>query len=80
VWVFPASPGSSAGGFVVFTILNLGGLGITWAAMGLFVHLARLNYALAKIVSLGLAFSWSFTSRKYWIFAPIRVSALPASE
>jgi putative flippase GtrA len=68
VWVFPAAPQSAAQGFAAFTILSLVGLGITWLTIALLHDLAHFNYALAKVVALGLAFTWNFLSRKYWIF------------
>lgn len=68
VWVFPASPGNHAFGFLAFTLLSLVGLGITWLTMyGLHVQ-GHLNYALAKIIALGFSFTWNFTSRKVFLF------------
>jgi putative flippase GtrA len=68
VWVFPAAPQSAALGFTAFTVLSLVGLGITWATIAVVHDLAHVNYALAKIVALGLAFTWNFLSRKYLVF------------
>jgi putative flippase GtrA len=70
VWVFPAAPESVPIGFAVFTVLSLGGLVITWGVMAGLHDLANANYAFAKVVSLGLAFSWNFLTRKYWLFSP----------
>jgi putative flippase GtrA len=68
VWVFPAAPQSAALGFTAFTLLSLVGLGITWATIAVLHDTAHLNYALAKVAALGLAFAWNFLSRKYLIF------------
>jgi putative flippase GtrA len=67
-WVFPAAPQSVTFGFATFTLLSLVGLGITWLTMTVLSDWAHVNYALAKIVALGLAFSWNFLSRKLWLF------------
>jgi putative flippase GtrA len=76
-WVFPAAPQSVTFGFAAFTFLSLVGLGITWLTMTVLSDWAQLNYALAKIAALGLAFAWNFLSRKIWLFKP---SAPPASS
>jgi putative flippase GtrA len=69
-WVFPAAPLKAATGFVAFTVLSLVGLGITWVTMATLHDLFHVNYALAKVVALGLAFSWNFLSRKFLLFRP----------
>lgn len=68
VWVFPAAPQNATLGFTAFLILSLGGLGITWLCMEVIHEWAGINYALAKVVALGLAFWWNFLSRRYWLF------------
>jgi putative flippase GtrA len=68
LWVFPNAPANAATGFVAFTVLSLVGLGITWMTLALLHDGYRVNYALAKMVALGLAFTWNFLSRKYWLF------------
>lgn len=68
IWVFPAAPRNAVLGFTAFTLLSLVGLGITAASMTLFHSMIGLHYALAKVVSLALAFCWNFTSRKYLLF------------
>jgi putative flippase GtrA len=68
IWVFPAAPQSTAVGFTAFTVLSLVGLGITWITIALVHDAAHVNYALAKVAALGLAFVWNFLSRKYLIF------------
>jgi putative flippase GtrA len=68
LWVFPAAPQNATLGFTAFMFLSLVGLGITWVTIALLHDGARLNYALAKIAALGLAFAWNFLSRKLWIF------------
>jgi putative flippase GtrA len=70
VWVFPAAPENVPMGVVLFILLSLVGLGITWATMGLLHNLAHVNYALTKCVALGLAFWWNFLSRKFLLFKP----------
>jgi putative flippase GtrA len=68
VWVFPTAPRNAATGFAAFTLLSLFGLGITWGVMAVLHSLLHANYALAKVVALGLAFCWNFLSRKYLLF------------
>lgn len=68
VWVFPTAPRNAVLGFTAFTLLSLVGLGITGASMTLFHSIIGLHYALAKMISLALAFCWNFTSRKYLLF------------
>ncbi len=70
VWIFPGAPRSATLGFAAFTVLSLVGLGVTWLTMAVLVDLAHVNYALAKIASLGPSFAWNFLSRKYWLFKP----------
>lgn len=69
LWVFPGSPGNKTVGFLTFTLLSLGGLGITWLVMagGEWIHLP---YTFSKVAALGLAFFWNFLSRKYLLFQP----------
>jgi putative flippase GtrA len=67
-WVFPVAPQSAPTGVVAFTLLSLVGLAITGVTVVLVHDLAHVNYAVAKVVALGLAFAWNFLSRKYWIF------------
>src|SRR5262245_5878011 len=69
-WVFQAAPSSLPLGFAAFTLLSLVGLGITAATMALLHDLLGVYYPLAKTAALGLAFSWNFLSRKFWIFVP----------
>jgi putative flippase GtrA len=68
VWVFPGAPQSVATGLVAFALLSLVGLGLTGMTITVVHELARVNYALAKVLALGLAFTWNFLSRKYLIF------------
>jgi putative flippase GtrA len=75
-WVFPAAPQSVTVGFAAFTFLSLVGLAITWATMAA-CDWAQINYLLAKIAALGLAFSWNFLSRKFWLFKA-RPTPVPA--
>ena len=65
-WVFPGAPQSAATGFTAFLVLSLFGLVITWMTMAV---LAKVPLSVAKIVALGLAFSWNFLSRKYLLFS-----------
>ncbi len=72
VWVFPAAPSRPVLGFAAFTLLSLGGLGITWLVVRLMHDGAGVHYAVAKCVALGLAFCWNFSSRRYLLFrAPV---------
>lgn len=78
VWVFPNSPKSKTVGFLAFTILSLGGLGITWAVMagGEWLHFV---YS-AKVLALGLSFCWNFLSRKFLLFAAKAPAARESPE
>ncbi len=67
-WVFPAAPKSLTVGITAFTLLSLVGLGITWATIEVLNGQLQVNYLLAKVVALGLAFAWNFLSRKYLLF------------
>jgi putative flippase GtrA len=78
-WVFPAAPQSVAVGFTAFTFLSLVGLAITYATMVVLCDWWHVNYAVAKIAALGLAFGWNFLSRKFWLFRS-RPTAVPAEE
>ena len=69
LWVFQQRHGNILYGFLVFTLLSLVGLGITWAIMEVNRSL-QLPYLFAKCFAMGLAFSWNFLSRKLLIFAP----------
>jgi putative flippase GtrA len=75
-WVFPSAPQSVTVGFAAFTFLSLVGLAITYATMRVLCGW-QINYALAKIVALGLAFGWNFLSRKFWLFRS-RPATVPA--
>lgn len=68
LWVFGHSPENAPLGFVFFTVLSLVGLIITWCTLAVLYDFANVNYAAAKILALGLAFLWNFTSRKYFLF------------
>jgi len=67
-WVFPAAPRNLGVGIVAFTLLSLGGLGITWATIAVCHDHLHVNYLAAKFAALGLAFTWNFLSRKYLLF------------
>ena len=66
-WVFSINPGNTVIGFTTFTLLSLVGLGITNGVISLGGHW-HIDYRLAKVAALGLAFCWNFTSRRYLIF------------
>ena len=74
LWVFHASSGNHATGFALFTVLSLGGLGITCAVVYVVHDLAHTNEFVAKIAAVALAFTWNFVSRKYLLF---RSQSLP---
>ena len=67
-WVFPAAPQNVPLGVATFVLLSLVGLGITWATMVVFHENFQLNYALTKVLALGLAFNWNFLSRRFFLF------------
>jgi putative flippase GtrA len=79
-WVFPAAPSNATVGFAAFTVLSLGGLAITWAAMALLYDRWGVAYPVAKVVALGLAFHWNFFSRKLLLFRPGRTPARAPAE
>jgi putative flippase GtrA len=68
LWIFPSAPQNATFGFAAFTVLALGGLAITWLTIAALYDLVGMNYAVAKILSLGPSFAWNFLSRKYWLF------------
>jgi putative flippase GtrA len=81
LWVFPASPGNHALGFVAFSVLSLVGLGLSCAVIYVVHDLGHLNEMLAKLASVGLAFTWNFLSRKFLLFKPVPAAApAPRSE
>jgi putative flippase GtrA len=67
-WVFPTAPQNLSAGFATFTLLSLVGLAITGATVSGLHEGAHVNYVVAKVVALGLAFVWNFLSRKYLLF------------
>ena len=68
LWVFSRRKGDA--GFIAFTLLSLVGLGITWVVMIVVHDWAGMSIEVAKIIAVGLAFSWNFLSRKYLLFRP----------
>jgi putative flippase GtrA len=68
VWVFSTAPGNHATGFVAFMLLSLVGLGITCAVVYALHDLGHANELVAKIAAVGLAFTWNFLSRKFFLF------------
>jgi putative flippase GtrA len=68
LWVFSTSLKNDAVGFVAFTILSLVGLGITWIVMLIAHDWAALPVEVAKGGAVGLAFTWNFLSRKFFLF------------
>jgi putative flippase GtrA len=67
LWVF-ARRKSDGMGFIVFSILSLVGLGITWVVVSVAHDWAGLPIEVAKGVAVSLAFAWNFLSRKYLVF------------
>jgi putative flippase GtrA len=72
LWVFPASPGNHATGFIAFSMLSLVGLGLSCAVIYAVHDLAHVNEMIAKFASVGLAFTWNFLSRKFLLFRTVR--------
>jgi putative flippase GtrA len=70
LWVFPASPGNHAVGFVTFSVLSLVGLGLSCAVIYTMHDLGHINEMVAKFASVGIAFTWNFLSRKFLLFKP----------
>lgn len=64
LWVFPNAPANPATGFLIFTALSMVGLAITCLSMAILMDVAHIHYGLAKVLSLGFAFGWNFSSRK----------------
>lgn len=71
VWVFPTSPENNAG-FAAFVLFALVGLGITWCVLKTLGEFGGVPYPVAKLIALGLAFSWNFLSRKWLLFRAAR--------
>ena len=67
-WVFPGAPRHAVSGFLAFFLLSLVGRGITWVTMATLHDVFSVNYAVAKIASLGLTFGWNFPCRKFLLF------------
>ncbi len=68
LWVFSTGPRRAAAGFLAFTVLSLGGLGITAGTIQLLHEGWRLSLPVAKFVALALAFNWNFFTRKFLLF------------
>ena len=62
------SSGKSVGGFVVFTIVGLIGLGITEGLMHLGVNILNFHYMPTKIVTAGIVLVWNYLGRKILVF------------
>ena len=67
-WIFPHGPKNAVVGVTTFTALALCGLGITWLTIAALNGGLGMNYTLAKVFALGIAFVWNFLSRKMWVF------------
>lgn len=74
IWVFPTAGRGAAGGFALFALLSLGGLGLTAGTIELLHEIWGTSLGLAKCFALGLAFVWNFGTRKFLLF---RSEALP---
>jgi putative flippase GtrA len=72
-WVFPTTSENNAG-FAVFALFSLVGLGITWGVLATLCDIGGFPYPIAKIVALGIAFSWNFLSRKWLLFRAARTA------
>jgi putative flippase GtrA len=70
LWVFPASPGNHAIGFLAFSVLSLVGLGLSCAVIYVLHDTAQVHEMVAKLASVGVAFTWNFLSRKFLLFRP----------
>ncbi len=68
LWVFPTAPGNHAAGFLAFSVLSLVGLGLSCMVIYGLHDLGHVNEMLAKLASVGLAFTWNFGSRKLLLF------------
>lgn len=64
-----SSSGKTVGGFVVFTVVGIIGLGITEALMHLGVNILNFNYMLTKIVTAGIVLVWNYLGRKILVFS-----------
>ena len=72
-WVFPTTSDNNAG-FAVFALFSLVGLGITWGVLATLCDVGGFPYPAAKVVALGIAFSWNFLSRKWLLFRANRTA------
>ncbi len=68
LWVFSTQLENNATGFVTFSVLSLVGLGITELVILIMHDWAGVHPYAAKATAVGLAFTWNFLSRKYWLF------------
>jgi putative flippase GtrA len=76
LWVFPDAPGNHATGFAAFTVLSLVGLALSCAVIYALHDLGHLNEMVAKLASVGVAFTWNFLSRKFLLFRPVATPAV----
>jgi putative flippase GtrA len=67
VWIFPATPGNHARGFVQFMLLSLIGLPVAEGVM-LVAPWLHVAYPLAVVASQAVTFSWNFASRRLLLF------------
>lgn len=62
------SSGKSVGGFLIFALVGIIGLGITEGLMHLGVNILHFHYMLTKIVTAGIVLVWNYLGRKILIF------------
>lgn len=67
-WVWRGVGRPSVLGFLVFSLIGLGGLGLTEGQMWLAVNLLHLKPALAKVPVAGLVLLWNFILRRLFVF------------
>ena len=68
LWVWRGVGAPSVRGFLVFSLIGLGGLGLTEALMWLAVDLVHLSAPLAKVPIAGLVLVWNFVLRRLFVF------------
>jgi putative flippase GtrA len=69
--------------FVGFMLIGVAGLALNEALMKVFVEVAGLGYALAKVPATGVGFVFNFAARRLLLFStprPLRPSTLPRAD
>ena len=81
VFVFRKSENSgnakSIGGFIIFTVVGLIGLGLTELGMYVGVYVFCWHYLITKVLVAGLVMVWNYVGRKVLVFSGINKRSTP---